>query len=80
MRAIPGSSVLRPGDPNETAYAWRVALRREDGPVALLLSRQGIPSLDRSDGQLAAASSSSAGYVLWDSGASPRVPRRRCRS
>ena len=43
LRAIPHLWVIRPGDANETAAAWRVALEREDGPVALLLSRQNIP-------------------------------------
>ena len=47
LRAIPELWVIRPADANETAQAWRVALEREDGPVALLLSRQNIPVLDR---------------------------------
>ena len=49
LRAIPRLWVIRPGDANETAAAWRVALEREDGPVALLLSRQNIPVLDRTE-------------------------------
>jgi transketolase len=74
LRAIPHLWVIRPADANETAHAWRVALEREDGPVALLLSRQGIPVLDRSDGRLAAASElERGGYVLWDSAASPQL-------
>ena len=48
LRAIPFLWVIRPADANETAVAWRVALERQDGPVALLLSRQNIPVLDRS--------------------------------
>ena len=40
LRAIPGLWVIRPADANETALAWRAALERTDGPVALLLSRQ----------------------------------------
>ena len=40
LRAIPGLWVIRPADANETAAAWRVALERTDGPVALVLSRQ----------------------------------------
>ena len=48
LRAIPHLWVIRPADANETAVAWRVALEREDGPVALLLSRQSVPVLDRS--------------------------------
>ena len=74
LRAIPNLWVVRPADANETAQAWRVALEREDGPVALLLSRQGIPVLDRADGKLAAASElERGGYVLWDSAPSPEV-------
>ncbi len=65
LRAIPNLWVIRPGDPNETSVAWRAALEREDGPVALLLSRQNVETLDRSglggaDGLLR------GGYVLWD--------------
>ena len=68
LRAIPHLWVIRPADANETVEAWRVALERADGPVALLLSRQGIPVLDRADGQLApAAELERGGYVLWDS-------------
>ena len=74
LRAIPHLWVVRPADANETVQAWRVALEREDGPVALLLSRQGIPVLDREDGKLAAASElERGGYVLWDSAPSPEV-------
>ncbi len=46
LRAIPGLVVIRPADANETAVAWRVALERRD-PVALLLTRQKLPVLDR---------------------------------
>ncbi len=66
LRAIPQLWVIRPGDANETSVAWRVALEREDGPVALLLSRQNIPTLDRTE--VAAADGLERGaYVLWDS-------------
>ncbi len=68
LRAIPRLWVIRPGDANETAVAWRVALEREDGPVALLLSRQNVAVLDR--GELAGAEElERGGYVLWDSSA-----------
>jgi transketolase len=46
LRAIPDLTVIRPCDANETAQAWKVALTSE-GPVALVLSRQGLPILDR---------------------------------
>ena len=66
LRAIPHLWVIRPADANETAVAWRVALEREDGPVALLLSRQNLPVFDRS--QLGDADGlEHGGYVLWDS-------------
>jgi transketolase len=43
LRAIPGLTVLRPGDPMETAEAWRVILEELDGPAVLVLSRQNLP-------------------------------------
>ncbi|HZT17277.1 MAG TPA: transketolase [Gaiellaceae bacterium] len=70
LRAIPNLWFVRPADANETAWAWKVALDRPDGPVALSFSRQGVPTLDRSD--LAPASGVERGaYVLWDSSPSP---------
>ncbi len=68
LRAIPHLWVIRPADANETSVAWRVALEREDGPVALLLSRQNIPVLDR-DEVASAEELERGGYVLWDSSA-----------
>jgi transketolase len=47
LRAIPGLTVIRPCDANETAVAWRVALETRDRPVALVLTRQDVPTLDR---------------------------------
>ncbi|MFN2466972.1 MAG: transketolase [Gaiellaceae bacterium] len=65
LRAIPNLWFVRPADANETSYAWKVALEREDGPVALSLSRQKVPTLDRSE--LAAAAGVERGaYVLWE--------------
>ncbi|HEX4484067.1 MAG TPA: transketolase [Solirubrobacteraceae bacterium] len=74
LRAIPHLWVIRPGDANETVVAWRVALERDDGPVALLLSRQNIPTLDR-DEVASADGVEHGGYVLWDSdeGATPEL-------
>ncbi|MFA6597436.1 MAG: transketolase [Ignavibacteriaceae bacterium] len=48
LRAIPGLVVLRPADANETASAWKFAIQHKGGPVALLLTRQGLPVLDQS--------------------------------
>jgi len=47
LRAIPNLIVIRPGDANETAEAWRIAIESRNAPVALILSRQDIPTLDR---------------------------------
>jgi transketolase len=71
LRAIPGLTVLRPGDANETAEAWRVAVSHH-GPVALALTRQALPTLDRT--KLGAASNTAKGaYVLQDSEGAPQV-------
>jgi transketolase len=72
LRAIPRLWVIRPGDANEAAAAWQAALERRDGPVALLLSRQNIPVLDREE--LAPADGLHMGaYVLWDSAVAPEI-------
>ena len=47
LRAIPNVTLIRPADANETAQAWRVALEHSDGPVILVLTRQGIPIIDQ---------------------------------
>ncbi|MGD2122216.1 MAG: transketolase [Gemmatimonadota bacterium] len=49
LRAIPNLVDLRPGDPAETAVAWKVAMEQEDRPTFLSLTRQGIPCLDRTN-------------------------------
>jgi transketolase len=65
LRAIPGLTVIRPGDANETAVAWRVALEARNRPVALVLSRQAMSTLDR--GRYASAEGLRRGaYVLSD--------------
>ncbi|GAB4534526.1 MAG: transketolase [Anaerolineae bacterium] len=72
LRAIPNLVVLRPADANETVEAWRVALEHHEGPVALLLTRQKLPILDRS--MLAPAEGLRRGaYVLADSQETPDV-------
>jgi len=66
LRAIPNLWFVRPADANETVQAWKLALEREDGPVALALTRQKVPTLDR--GEVAAAEGVARGaYVLWES-------------
>jgi transketolase len=47
LRTIPNLVVIRPCDANETAIAWRVAMETQDQPVALVLTRQNVPTLDR---------------------------------
>jgi transketolase len=63
LRAIPRLVVIRPCDANETAYAWRVAIETQDRPVALILTRQDVPTLDR--GRYASAAGLKRGaYIL----------------
>lgn len=73
LRAIPGLDTIRPGDANETAVAWKVALRHTHEPTALILSRQPIATLDR--GRYAAADGlERGGYVLADAqGGDPEI-------
>jgi transketolase len=71
-RAIPGLTVIRPGDANEVAEAYRVALTRSRHPTAMVLTRQNIPTLDRA--RFAPASGvAKGGYVLADSAEVPQV-------
>ncbi len=66
LRAIPHLSVVRPGDANETAYAWRTILARGNGsgPVGLILTRQGLPVLEGTSAEGVAR----GGYILGDDG------------
>jgi transketolase len=66
LRAIPGLDTIRPADANEAAVAWQVALKHRNRPTALILSRQALPTLDRS--RYASAEGLAKGaYVLADS-------------
>jgi transketolase len=73
LRAIPGLIVLRPGDGNEVAEAWRVIMKLQHEPVCLILSRQNMPTLDRT--KFAPATGvAKGGYVLADAaGGKPDV-------
>ncbi|MEP6617737.1 MAG: transketolase [bacterium] len=73
LRVIPGLTVLRPADSNETAEAWKVAVQHAHGPVALVLTRQKLPFIDRT--RFSAASGvAKGGYVLADAeGGAPDV-------
>jgi transketolase len=72
LRSIPHLVVLRPADANETVEAWRYALEHRNGPVALLLTRQKLPTLDRS--VMAPASElKQGGYVLAGADGTPDI-------
>ncbi|MGD8393607.1 MAG: transketolase, partial [Desulfobacterales bacterium] len=64
LRAIPNLVLIRPCDANETAQAWQAAIQHRDGPVALALTRQNLPTLDRSAQYASAAGLHQGGYVL----------------
>jgi transketolase len=65
-RAIPRMLVLRPADANEVAVAWKIALEQTDRPVLLILTRQDVPTVDRSK-YASASGVERGGYVLADS-------------
>jgi transketolase len=75
LRAIPGLDVVRPADANETAWAWRTILEHHDTPAGLVLTRQNVPTFDRSPGACAPAEGVAKGaYVLLDAdGGEPDV-------
>ncbi len=65
LRAIPGLTVIRPADANETAGAWKVAIERQDGPTALALSRQSLPIVQQAP-CLAVEGVARGAYVVAD--------------
>ncbi|MFV0406140.1 MAG: transketolase [Propioniciclava sp.] len=75
LRLMPNLAVCRPGDANETAHAWAQILRSTDQPIALILSRQNLPTFDRTDGSgmASAANTARGGYTLKESSAAPQV-------
>jgi transketolase len=66
LRAIPGIVVIRPADANETVAAWRMAIERKEGPVALVFTRQGLPVLDLARYPGIPAGVPLGGYILSD--------------
>jgi transketolase len=71
LRAMPHFTVIRPGDANEAAQAWRAAMEDRDGAIGLVLSRQKLPVLDRSG---ARGDVSRGGYVFAEaSGGAPKL-------
>jgi transketolase len=75
LRAIPGLDVVRPGDANETAWAWKTILEKNDRPAGLALSRQNLPTFDRTqEGWGGAEGTAKGAYVLAESStATPSV-------
>lgn len=71
LRAMPGLTVVRPADANETAYAWRAAIERLDGPTMLVLTRQKMPVLDRTSLGDAEGTRRGAYVLSRESGTSP---------
>ena len=65
LRAIPGLTVIRPADANETVAAWKVAIERQDGPTALALSRQSLPVIQQPV-ERAVEGVARGGYVVAD--------------
>ncbi len=72
LRAIPGLTVIRPADATETIEAWRLAVQTTDGPVALILSRQKLPVIDRTIYSSADKLVNGA-YILSDSDGKPDI-------
>jgi transketolase len=69
LRAIPNLDVVRPGDANETAYAWQAVMTRRHNPVGLALTRQNLPILEGTSAEGVAK----GGYVLSESDGEPQV-------
>jgi transketolase len=63
LRAIPGLDIVRPGDANETAWAWKTILERRKGPAGIALTRQNIPVFERGDDVATGETFASAKYV-----------------
>lgn len=71
LRTIPGLTVIRPTDANETASAWAYALQQNEGPVALVLSRQNLPVYEATKGNV--ESVAKGAYVLTETNSQPDV-------
>jgi transketolase len=72
LRAIPNLTLIRPADANETVEAWKAAVTRTEGPTALALTRQALPTLDQERGA-PARGLQRGGYVLHEGGTPPDV-------
>jgi transketolase len=71
LRSIPGLTVIRPADANETANAWAYALQQTEGPVALVLSRQNLPVLSETKGNIEGLEKGA--YILSETNEQPNV-------
>lgn len=72
LRSIPGMTLLRPADANETVEAWKYAVEHRAGPVAIALTRQKVPLIDR--GKYGSAENFSKGaYILAESARKPEI-------
>lgn len=72
LRSVPNMTVIRPADANETAQAWRVAIQHTQGPVAIVLTRQGIPVIDQ-EKYTKAKELEKGAYILSDSEGEPDI-------
>ena len=72
LRSVPDVLVIRPADANETVHAWRVALEHSGGPVALILTRQELPVIDR-DKYAPASGLEHGAYILSDCDNEPQL-------
>ncbi|WP_345947553.1 transketolase [Mucilaginibacter sp. PAMB04274] len=72
LRTVPNLTVIRPADANETVQAWRIAMSRNKGPVALILSRQKLPVLDQNI-YPSASNVEKGAYILKDSDGEPDI-------
>ena len=72
LRAIPNMIVIRPADANEVAEAWRIVMEQKHHPVVLCLTRQAVPTLDRTK-FASAAGLRQGGYVLSDCAGTPNI-------
>ena len=72
LREVPNLVTIRPADASETTEAWKTAMERRDGPTALILSRQNLPVLNRTESASASGVQRGA-YILWEASTSPDV-------
>ncbi|MDD8017380.1 MAG: transketolase [Bacteroidota bacterium] len=72
LRSIPNMTLIRPADANETAVAWKVAIEHRTGPVALALTRQKVPLIDRSNYSSSDLTAKGA-YVLAENSTAPEI-------